>query len=89
MKRSYRLITDVKRLTDLISVAVRADGPEDDLCYRGNSHHFVIVSQRAAHHLGVERDSVDHPIQTRRGENLLPPGGFLHPDGPRGDGNVT
>lgn len=65
--------------TDFVSVAVRADGPQDDLRSRGYGHHLVVVSQRARHHLGVERDSVDHPVQTGGGEDLLPPGGLLHP----------
>ena len=78
---SQLLITEGEKLTNLVSVAVGADGPQDDLRPRGDSHHLVVVSQRARHHLGVERDSVDHPIQTRRREDLLPPGRLLHPDG--------
>lgn len=70
--------------TDFIAVAVGANGPEDDLRHRGDSHHLVIVSQRPAHHFGVERDSVDHPVEAGRGEDLLPPGRLLHPE--RGGG---
>lgn len=70
--------------TDFIAVAIRANGPEDDLRHRGDSHHLVVVSQRPAHHFGVERDSVDHPVEAGRGEDLLPPGRLLHPE--RGGG---
>lgn len=76
--------------TDFIAVAIRANGPEDDLRHRGDSHHLVVVSQRPAHHFGVERDSVDHPVEAGRGEDLLPPGRLLHPErggGRRGTAN--
>lgn len=73
--------------TDFIAVAIGANGPEDDLRHRGDSHHLVVVSQRPAHHFGVERDSVDHPVEAGRGEDLLPPGRLLHPE--RGGGKKT
>lgn len=70
----------IENRTNFISIAVGTNGPQDDLSHWGNGHHLVIVSQWAGHHLGIERNSVDHPVQTRRSEDLLPPGGLLHPD---------
>lgn len=66
--------------TDFVPVAVGTNGPEDDLRHRGDGHHLVVVSKRPAQHLGVEGDSVDHVVEARRGEDLLPAVGFLHPD---------
>lgn len=65
--------------TDLIAVAVWTDGPQDDVGARGHGHHLVVVAQRASHHLGVERHSVDHPVEARGGEDLLPAGRLFHP----------
>lgn len=74
--------------TDFVSIAVWTDGPEDDLGHRGDGHHFVVVSQGAAHHSGVERHSVDHPVEARRGEDLLPARRLLHPGGDTGPADV-
>lgn len=67
--------------TNLVAVAVRTDGPQDDVGPRGHGHHLVVVAQRAGHHLGVERHSVDDPVEARGGEDLLPAGRLLHPGG--------
>lgn len=65
--------------TDLVATASVLDVPEDDVALGGGGHHLVLVSVRTAHHLGVERDAFDGPVEVRRGKHLLPSGGFLYP----------
>lgn len=65
--------------TDLIATASILDAPEDDAAFGRGGHHLVLVSVRAAHHLGIQRDAFNGPVKAGRGEHLLPSGRFLYP----------
>lgn len=65
--------------TNLIATASILDAPEDDAAFRGSSHHLVLVSMWATHHLGIECDAFDGPGKVGGGKHLLPSRRFLYP----------
>lgn len=66
--------------TNFTAVAIRTDSPQYDFCARCHSNHLIVVPQRAAHDLGIKSHPVNHPVQPRAGEDLLPSSRLFNPE---------